>query len=202
MEWGFINWIGQQVLGLENYQLAIMGFSFWGFRWYRTEIKEAKKEGNKKFIKLIESEIDMKLSFVQSDAYVDMEMRVHDLADKGATSVVVRSASNDDVPAPFGTFKDGYYKHLKDVASDVIQPFLLTMLIEDFDRYIGEDASKYIVDGSHNLGQLFRSSLGRKVGISEISKCVEDDVLTDKYFTDTFGSLIDYAVATRKKLNI
>ena len=170
MEWSFLNWVGGHILGLENYHLAVLGFMFWAFRWYRSNIKEARKVGNKKFNKLIEAEIDLQMSFAGSDAYTDMESRVHELHDKDKKTVMVRTGENYQ-SAPLGTYKTGYNNSVKDVSSDIVKPLLLTMLVDDYDRYVGDDSDSYIVDGGHNIAQLFRNSLGRKVGISEISKC-------------------------------
>jgi hypothetical protein len=145
----------------------------------------------------MKTEVKRQMDYVYSTAYKEMESRVYSLHRGGAKDIEVRH-KEDIIHTPLGAYKGGYKEALKEVAFKIIYPCIMDKIRNDKKMYSGKKYRTYVSDSGQDIYHSFIGYLGRKVGITEVSRYVEEDILTEKMFAEMFDKIIRRARAELK----
>ena len=157
--------------------------------YIRDKIKRRREERRERQDRAMKSEVERQLDFIYSAAYIDMESRVYHLHHKGEKDLEVRRRE-DIERVPFGAYKTNYKDSLKEVAFKQVLKCIMGKLKDDKKHYMGKHFERYVMDTGEDIQKTFVGALGRKVGITEFSKFVEEDTLNIKVFQDMYGKII------------
>jgi len=138
----------------------------------------------------LDAEVGRKLDFKYSEAYKFTSRRVHELHKHGEKVIEVWHKGEVD-HAPFKSYLDIYKDALKETAFKIVKPCIMGKLIDDRHEYMGKgDYSQYLVDSGEDIHKTFISVLGRKVGTTEFTDAIEDEVLSKSSFIEMYEKII------------
>ena len=168
---------------------SVVGLTFAGGSYLRNKYKTYAEKKNERWIRDMDAEVKRQLDHIYSVTYKAMESRIYNKAKNRETFVLVRN-EKDEEQTPLGAYRTGYKDAVKEVAFKKVLPCIMDKVVDDYKRYNRDDNVKYIVDTGEDILHSFTSSLGRKVGICEISLEIEEEILTQKLFVDMYSKII------------
>ena len=174
---------------------SVVGAVFGASMWFRSKRREKIETGERS----IDLEVGRQMDYLYSKGYREMESRVYNIHSKGDKTIEVRS--NDEIEqVPLNAYKTGYKDALKEVAFKIAKPCIIDKLHSDKSHYMGKHYDMYVVDTGEDIRNSFITALGRKVGVTEFSNYIEEDVFNEKVFCDLYGKIIRRVRERNKKI--